>query len=99
MTYEPDEIEPFIRLGKAKSRRQRRRELESQREPGHLKAWFERQDWRFQLETRSVPLFKQVIRSMRHSCHSWCCRIDQYEKRHRHKLLRREKHPDLPSEL
>lgn len=86
-----DEMETLKHEVQRKAKRSRRREMESRLEPGHLRFWYAKQDYAdvFLYGVSGLGLYKQVIRSMRHSCHSMCCVSETAIK---HERKRRERY-------
>lgn len=81
-----------------KGKRSRRRELNSMREVGRLRAYFiATGQWWEMLLDRSVhrDLWRQLMHAHKHSCHCSCCVIDTYEKRHDNRVERREERARL----
>lgn len=93
-----DEHDDYDTLIRDKGRRARRRELEATREPGHLHKWFERQGWPEWYDGQHDDVWRQIMRSFKHSCHSACCAIDQYFKRHDNRVSRQKMRQELKNE-
>jgi hypothetical protein len=86
---QPNEDE-YLYFLRDKARRARRRMFEATREPGHLRAWFQKQGNPGPGDELGTVTFRQLMRSYKHGCHAACCVIDAYEKRHRNRVQRRE---------
>lgn len=74
---ELDELETWQQQQRDKAQRAKRRAADATREPGHLRAWYARQDW----PRPDAATFNQLKRAMRGSCHAGCCRMASYLNR------------------
>jgi len=72
-----EEFEEWDYVLHQKGRRARRRELDAALEPGHLRAWYDKQGW----PRPDTSTFRQLQRAYRHSCHAGCCAWASYVKR------------------
>jgi hypothetical protein len=100
MPDEMDDIDDsdYLYLVHKKAKRSRRRELEASREPGHLRKWFAAQDNPSISDEQGNDVFRQLLRSHRHSCHAACCAIERYVKRYDRRKDRHEAKRDMKNQ-